>query len=66
MKRKTTYLGWAIALVAALAAPASAAPPQLESPALGAAPVGSFGVGDPTGGSVPPGRYSGVVGIAMR
>jgi peptidoglycan DL-endopeptidase CwlO len=28
-------------------------------------PAGSFGVGDPTG-SVPPGRYSGVVGIAMQ
>jgi len=29
-------------------------------------PTGSFGVGDPSGGSVPPGRYSGVVGIAMQ
>jgi peptidoglycan DL-endopeptidase CwlO len=31
-----------------------------------AAPKGSFGVGSPASGSVPPGRYSGVVGIAMR
>jgi peptidoglycan DL-endopeptidase CwlO len=31
-----------------------------------AAPTGSFGVGDPSGGSVPSGHYSGVVGIAMR
>jgi cell wall-associated NlpC family hydrolase len=31
-----------------------------------AAPVGSFGVGDPTNASIPPGRYSGVVGIAMQ
>jgi cell wall-associated NlpC family hydrolase len=30
------------------------------------APTGSFGVGDPTGGSVPSGHYSGVVGIAMQ
>ena len=30
------------------------------------APTGSFGVGDPTGGSVPSGHYSGVVAIAMR
>jgi cell wall-associated NlpC family hydrolase len=29
-------------------------------------PTGSFGVGDPTGGSVPAQRYSGVVAIAMR
>jgi hypothetical protein len=43
MKKKTTYLGWAVALLAALAAPmASAAPPQLESPALSAARFGSF------------------------
>jgi len=34
--------------------------------AQAAAPVGSFGVGDPTNSSVPPGRYSGVVGIAMN
>jgi cell wall-associated NlpC family hydrolase len=39
---------------------------RLAAQAQAAAPVGSFGVGDPTGGSVPPGRYSGVVGIAMR
>jgi peptidoglycan DL-endopeptidase CwlO len=31
-----------------------------------AAPTGSFGVGDPTGGSVPSGHYAGVVGIAMQ
>ncbi|HET9114507.1 MAG TPA: NlpC/P60 family protein [Gaiellaceae bacterium] len=31
-----------------------------------AAPTGSFGVGDPTGGTVPSGHYSGVVGIAMQ
>jgi cell wall-associated NlpC family hydrolase len=31
-----------------------------------AAPTGSFGVGDPTAGSVPSGHYSGVVGIAMQ
>ncbi len=29
-------------------------------------PLGSFGVGDPTGGSVPSTHYSGVVGIAMQ
>ena len=34
--------------------------------AQAAAPTGSFGVGDPTNAAVPPGRYSGVVGIAMR
>ena len=34
--------------------------------AQAAAPKGSFGVGSPVSGSVPPGRYSGVVGIAMR
>jgi peptidoglycan DL-endopeptidase CwlO len=31
-----------------------------------AAPTGSFGVGDQSGGSVPSGHYSGVVGIAMQ
>jgi peptidoglycan DL-endopeptidase CwlO len=31
-----------------------------------AAPTGSFGVGDPSGGTVPSGHYSGVVGIAMQ
>jgi cell wall-associated NlpC family hydrolase len=30
------------------------------------APTGSFGVGDPTGGTVPSTHYSGVVGIAMQ
>jgi cell wall-associated NlpC family hydrolase len=30
------------------------------------APTSSFGVGDATGGSVPPGHFSGVVGIAMQ
>jgi peptidoglycan DL-endopeptidase CwlO len=34
--------------------------------AQAAAPKGSFGVGQPVSTSVPPGRYSGVVGIAMR
>ena len=34
--------------------------------AQAAAPKGSFGVGDPTGSPIPGGRYSGVVGIAMR
>ncbi len=29
-------------------------------------PLGSFGVGDPTGGPVPSTRFSGVVGIAMQ
>ena len=43
MKTKTTYLGWVVALVAALAAPtASAAQPQLESPSLSAAPFASL------------------------
>jgi cell wall-associated NlpC family hydrolase len=31
-----------------------------------ASPTGSFGVGDPSGGTVPSGHYSGVVGIAMQ
>jgi peptidoglycan DL-endopeptidase CwlO len=39
---------------------------RLAAQAQAAAPVGSFGVGDPTVSSVPPGRYSGVVGIAMQ
>jgi cell wall-associated NlpC family hydrolase len=34
--------------------------------AQASAPIGSFGVGDSTNASVPPGRYSGVVGIAMH
>jgi cell wall-associated NlpC family hydrolase len=34
--------------------------------AQAAAPKGSFGVGTPVTSSIPPGRYSGVVGIAMR
>ena len=34
--------------------------------AQAAAPKGSFGVGQPVTTSVPPGRYSGVVGIAMQ
>ena len=34
--------------------------------AQASAPIGSFGVGDATNASVPPGRYSGVVGIAMH
>jgi peptidoglycan DL-endopeptidase CwlO len=34
--------------------------------AQASAPTGSFGVGDPTGGNVPSGHYSGVVGVAMQ
>jgi cell wall-associated NlpC family hydrolase len=34
--------------------------------AQAATPKGSFGVGQPVSSSVPPGRYSGVVGIAMQ
>ena len=39
---------------------------RVAAQAQAAAPVGSFGVGNPTSSSVPPGRYSGVVGIAMH
>ena len=39
---------------------------RLAAQAQVAAPAGSFGVGDPTGGSVPSGHYAGVVGIAMQ
>ena len=39
---------------------------RIAAQAQAAAPKGSFGVGSPTVGPVPPGRYSGVVGIAMR
>jgi peptidoglycan DL-endopeptidase CwlO len=39
---------------------------QAAAQAQAAAPKGSFGVGDPAGGSVPSGHYGGVVGIAMR
>ena len=39
---------------------------RVAAQAQAAAPTGSFGVGDPSGGSVPSGHYSGVVGIAMR
>lgn len=46
-------------VVAAHAAHAAAA-------AQAAAPKGSFGVGQPVSGSIPSGRYSGVVGIAMQ
>jgi hypothetical protein len=42
MKKKTTYLGWAVALAVALAPTAGAVRPQLESPALSTAPVASF------------------------
>jgi hypothetical protein len=43
MKTKTTYLGCVVALLGALAVPtASAARPQLESPARSAAPFGSL------------------------
>jgi len=39
---------------------------QLAAKAQASAPTGSFGVGDATGGTVPSGHYSGVVGIAMQ
>jgi peptidoglycan DL-endopeptidase CwlO len=39
---------------------------QVAAKAQASAPTGSFGVGDATGGSVPSGHYSGVVGIAMQ
>ena len=44
---------------------AAARAAQAAAQAQASAPLGSFGVGAPTG-SVPPGRYSGVVGIAMQ
>jgi cell wall-associated NlpC family hydrolase len=39
---------------------------QAAAEAQSFAPAGSFGVGDPTGGSIPGDRYSSVVGIAMQ
>jgi cell wall-associated NlpC family hydrolase len=45
---------------------AAAQAARVAAQAQAAAPKGSFGVGDPTSGSIPSGRYSGVVGIAMR
>jgi cell wall-associated NlpC family hydrolase len=39
---------------------------QVAAKVQASAPTGSFGVGDPSGGSVPSGHYSGVVGIAMQ
>jgi cell wall-associated NlpC family hydrolase len=45
---------------------AAAQAARAAAQAQAAAPKGSFGVGDPSGGSIPAGRYSGVVGIAMR
>ncbi len=39
---------------------------RVAAQAQATAPTGSFGVGDPAGGSVPSGHYSGVVGIAMQ
>ncbi len=39
---------------------------RLAAQAQATAPTGSFGVGDPSGGSVPSGHYAGVVGIAMQ
>jgi peptidoglycan DL-endopeptidase CwlO len=45
---------------------AAAQQARAAAQAQAAAPTGSFGVGDPTNAAVPPGRYSGVVGIAMR
>jgi peptidoglycan DL-endopeptidase CwlO len=45
---------------------AAARAARAAAAAQAAAPKGSFGVGTPVSSSVPPGRYSGVVGIAMR
>jgi cell wall-associated NlpC family hydrolase len=45
---------------------AAARQAQEAAQAQANAPAGTFGVGDPTGGSVPAQRYSGVVAIAMR
>src|SRR5262249_42231432 len=45
---------------------AAARAARVAAQAQAATPKGSFGVGTPTSASVPPGRYSGVVGIAMR
>jgi cell wall-associated NlpC family hydrolase len=39
---------------------------RLAAQAQALAPTGSFGVGDPTGGTVPSTHYSGVVGVAMQ
>ncbi|MFL5942322.1 MAG: NlpC/P60 family protein [Gaiellaceae bacterium] len=39
---------------------------RVAAKAQAAAPTGSFGVGDQTGGSVPSGHFSGVVGVAMQ
>jgi cell wall-associated NlpC family hydrolase len=49
---------------AAQAAAAHAA--RAAASAQAATPKGSFGVGQPVSSPVPPGRYSGVVGIAMQ
>jgi cell wall-associated NlpC family hydrolase len=46
----------------AAAARAARAAAQMQA----AAPIGSVGVGDPAGGNVPSGHYTGVVGIAMQ
>lgn len=45
---------------------AAARAARAAAAAQAAAPKGSFGVGSPVSSSVPSGRYSGVVGIAMR
>ena len=45
---------------------AAAQQARVAAKAQSASPTGSFGVGDPTAGSVPSGHYSGVVGIAMQ
>jgi cell wall-associated NlpC family hydrolase len=39
---------------------------RVTAQAQAAAPTGSFGVGDPSSGSVPSGHYAGVVGVAMQ
>jgi cell wall-associated NlpC family hydrolase len=44
---------------------AAARAAQAAAQAQASTPLGSFGVGQPTG-SIPPGRYSGVVAIAMQ
>jgi peptidoglycan DL-endopeptidase CwlO len=45
---------------------AAARSARAAAQAQATAPIGSFGVGDPSGGSVPSGHYSGVVSIAMQ
>ena len=45
---------------------AAARAARAAAAAQASTPKGSFGVGTPVSGSAPPGRFSGVVGIAMR